>query len=36
METINTIAEVITYTILTLMLGGLVYVMFWQPKNRMK
>lgn len=36
METINTIAEVITYTILTLMVGGLVYVMFWQPKDRQK
>ena len=36
METINTIATVISYTLLTLMLGGLVYVMFWQPKNRQK
>lgn len=36
METINAIAEVIACTILTLMVGGIVYVMFWQPKNRQK
>ena len=36
METINTIATVISYTLLTLMVGGLVYVMFWQPKDRHK
>jgi cytochrome b subunit of formate dehydrogenase len=36
METINAIATAISYTLLTLMLGGLVYVMFWQPKNRVK
>ena len=36
METLNAIAEVITYTLLTLMVGGLVYVMFWQPKDRQK
>ncbi len=36
METLNTIAAVISYTLLTLMLGGILYVMFWQPKNRIK
>jgi len=36
METLNTIAIVISYTLLTLMLGGILYVMFWQPKNRIK
>jgi hypothetical protein len=36
METINAIATVLSYTLLTLMVGGLVYVMFWQPKNRIK
>lgn len=36
METLNIIAEVITCTLLTLMAGGIVYVMFWQPKNRIK
>ena len=36
METLNTIAIVISYTLLTLMTGGILYVMFWQPKNRQK
>lgn len=36
METINAIATAISYTLLTLMAGGIVYVMFWQPKNRQK
>ena len=36
METTNTIATVLSYTLLTLMAGGLVYVMFWQPKDRQK
>lgn len=36
METGNTIATVISYALLTLMAGGLVYVMFWQPKDRQK
>ena len=36
METLNTIAIVISYTLLTLMLGGILYVMFWQPKDRQK
>ena len=36
METLNAIAEVITCTLLTLMAGGIVYVMFWQPKDRQK
>jgi hypothetical protein len=36
METLNTIAIAISYTLLTLMLGGILYVMFWQPKDRQK
>ena len=36
METINTIATVVWYVLCTLMVGGLVYVMFWQPKDRIK
>jgi len=32
----ETVADVITCTLLTLMAGGIVYVMFWQPKDRQK
>jgi hypothetical protein len=36
METVNAVATVFSYTLLTLMLGGLVYVMFWNHKDRQK
>ena len=36
METVNAVATLFSYTLLTLMLGGIVYVMFWNPKNRQK
>jgi hypothetical protein len=36
METINTICTAVSYVILTTLSMALLYIMFWQPKDRQK